>query len=209
MKIVCISDTHGKHEKIKDIPSGDVLVHAGDITPFGQIEIVGGFNEWLGRLPHKHKIVIAGNHDRSFENYNRFISKEMITNATYLEDSEVIIEGIKFYGSPWQPEFCNWAFNLPRGKLLAEKWSMIPDDVNVLITHSPPSGILDLTEDGVSCGCEDLLNRIKELTKLKCHIFGHIHEDHGTKEEFGIKFINASSCDFYYQPINKPIVFNI
>jgi len=209
MKIVCISDNHGRHKKIKNIPEGDVLVHAGDVTSSGKIEMLDNFNKWLGELPHKHKIIIAGNHDWCFAREHRLIAREMISNATYLEDSEIIIDGVKFYGSPWQPEFCDWAFNLPRGESLAKVWNRIPDDTNVLITHGPPYGILDLNLDDEPCGCEDLLNKIMSLSKLKCHIFGHIHEGYGIKEELGVKFINASSCNFEYQPINKPIVIDI
>ena len=152
MKIVCISDSHGKHKKIKNIPSGDVLIHAGDMTSEGEIETIGSFNKWLGELPHRHKIVIAGNHDWSFDNGQRFLAREMITNATYLEDSEITIDGVKFYGSPWTPEYGEWAFNIPRGEALASKWSMIPDDVNVLITHGPPKKILDRGPDDRNCG---------------------------------------------------------
>jgi len=86
MKIVCMSDSHGEHNKIRDIPDGDVLIYAGDMSEIGEIETIGSFNKWLGELPHRHKIVIAGNHDWSFANEQRFLAKEMITNATYLED---------------------------------------------------------------------------------------------------------------------------
>jgi len=208
MKIVCLSDTHKMHNDV-EIPKGDILVFAGDMCGRGGISSVGKFNKWFEQFPHKHKIVIAGNHDRCFENEARNIAKAMITCATYLEDSEIIIEGIKFYGSPWQPFFLNWAFNLHRGNALAQKWAMIPDDTNILITHGPPYKILDKTFKGDLCGCEDLLARVKELKKLKYHIFGHIHEGYGVEEKFGVKFVNASACTFTYKPINKPIIIEI
>jgi len=208
MKIVCIADTHKMHNKI-EIPDGDILVFAGDMCGGGGLASVGKFNKWLKQFSHKHKIVIAGNHDRCFENEARHIAQAMINNAIYLEDSEVVIDGIKFYGSPWQPCFLNWAFNLRRGEALAKKWAMIPDDVNVLITHGPPYEILDKTDEGVITGCEDLLTRVKELSELKYHIFGHIHEGYGIEEKFGIKFINASICTSKYEPINKPIVLEL
>jgi len=208
MKIVCFSDTHKLQNEIK-VPSGDVLLFAGDMCGGGGLTSVVQFNHWIGTLPHKHKIVIAGNHDRCFENNLQFAAKEAMTNCDYLEDSEIVIDGVKFYGSPWQPFFCSWAFNLERGKSLEKKWAMIPDDVDVLITHGPPHGILDVTIDGEKTGCEDLLARIKNLSKLKYHIFGHIHEGYGTKEKDGVKFINASVCTFRYEPINAPIVVEL
>lgn len=209
MKIICFADTHKFHESVK-IPDGDVLIFGGDMCGRDGITSVNTFNKWLGQFPHKHKIVIAGNHDRCFENELRFAAREMITNAIYLEDSETIIDGVKFYGSPWQPFFLNWAFNLQRGIPLRQKWDMIPDDVNVLITHGPPQGILDVPQfknDGV--GCEELLDRVQKLPELKCHIFGHVHEGYGVEDKFGITFVNASVCTFAYEPINAPIEINI
>lgn len=210
MKIVTISDTHTMHDKLT-IPDGDVLIHAGDITSNGKLSHLNDFCEWLDEQPHKHKIVIAGNHDWCFErSETKHFAVEMVNKvATYLEDSSTIIDGVKFYGSPWQPEFCNWAFNLPRGRALVEKWAMIPDDINVLITHSPPVNILDYCSGG-NVGCCDLASRLVALRdgELKHHVFGHIHEGYGEKEVGGIHFVNASNCTGDYVPINPPIVFN-
>ena len=214
MRIVCLSDTHGRHKKLK-VPDGDVLIHAGDITPSGEIEMLGSFNKWVGKLPHEHKIVIAGNHDWCFAKEHRLIAREMISNATYLEDSEIIIDDIKFYGSPWQPEFCHWAFNLPRGEKLREIWDYIPDDTNVLITHCPPFGILDLiinprsNENGEMVGCEDLAKRTMTLKDLKLHIFGHIHCAYGECVRRGVHHINASNCSEEYLAVNEPIVVDM
>jgi len=208
MRIVAISDTHGFQEQIK-IPYGDILIHAGDFTRIGHpVEIIK-FNDWLGRLPHKHKLIIAGNHDRLFEADPSF-AKSLLFNATYLQDEEVIINGIKFYGSPWQPEFCNWAFNLPRdGEELKAKWAAIPDNVNVLITHGPPYAMLDKNLNGVFCGCKLLKDRVSNLSLLKHHIFGHIHLQYGVYPDPEALFINASICDESYQPVNKPIVVDL
>lgn len=208
MKIVAISDTHTMHRGI-DIPDGDVLIHAGDITGRGSFHQIIDFCTWLEQLPHKHKIVIAGNHDWCFVNKGREMSAGAISeSATYLEDSEIVIDGIKFYGSPWQPEFCDWAFNLPRGKALAEKWRMIPDDTDVLITHGPPQHILDYCPDG-NVGCADLRVRVLRMPNLKYHIFGHIHESYGTEVRGQTTFVNASVCTGAYKPINPPIVIDI
>lgn len=213
MKIICLSDIHGRHRKIKNIPDGDVLVFAGDITSHGTISDLVRFNKWLNKWPHKNKLVVAGNHDWCFAR-EKNLSKEILTNATYLEDSEIIIDDIKFYGSPWQPEFCNWAFNLRRDKL-KDVWDLIPDDTNVLITHGPPYSILDLVlnvrsnENGEMVGCAYLAERIMALKELKLHVFGHIHCAYGEKTEKGIHYVNASICTEEYQADNEPIVIDI
>jgi len=146
MKLITISDTHGLHWSL-DIPDGDVLIHAGDLTDRGILEEVSEFNTFLGTLPHPHKIVIAGNHDLCFEDY-RMDCEEALTNCIYLQDQEVTIDGVRFYGSPWQPWFYDWAFNLERGPEIRAKWDLIPEGTDVLITHGPPYGIGDLTARG-------------------------------------------------------------
>lgn len=176
--------------------------------------MLGSFNKWLGELPHRHKIVISGNHDWCFQK-EKCLARDMLSNATYLEDSEIIIDGLKFYGSPWQPEFCDWAFNLPRGEKLAEVWDHVPDDVNVLITHSPPYGKLDLVinersrENGQNVGCKDLAEKIMSLKKLKLHVFGHIHCAYGEHVDGDLHSINASICTEAYLPENSPIIIDI
>ena len=123
----------------------------------------------------------------------------------YLQDSEVTIDGIKFYGSPWQPEFYNWAFNLPRGEKLAQKWAEIPDNTDVLITHGPAYGILDYAPMGGHVGCEELYKRISDI-KPKIHVCGHIHNSYGQKTIDGIEFLNASVLNDRYEYAHKPIV---
>lgn len=120
MKIICISDTHNLHKNLK-VPDGDILIHAGDMTCVGGIDEIKEFNEWLGTLPHSHKIVIAGNHDIYFEE-EPSKSKSLITNAIYLEDSGIIIEGLKIWGSPSSPNYQNWAFNRERGEAIKKHW---------------------------------------------------------------------------------------
>jgi Icc-related predicted phosphoesterase len=206
MKLVLIADTHGLHDKVQ-MPAGDILVCAGDITNTGTVAQVGAFNEWLKGLPYKHKIIIAGNHDWLFENQPS-MARSMITNAIYLQDESVEIEGIKFYGSPWQPWFCNWAFNLHRGEPLAAKWNIIPEDTDVLITHGPPYTILDRCMDNEMVGCRDLLERI-EIVKPKLHVFGHIHGGYGQEQHGDTLHVNASICDESYDPIHRPVVIEI
>lgn len=151
-RFVCVSDTHNEHNGVK-LPEGDVLLHCGDFTLAGRLHEVEKFNEWLGDIPFKHKIVIAGNHELSFDpkiiegvkkakernTFSRWSSylsptlekggesiASLLTNCTYLEDSEVTINGIRIWGSPWQPEFGEWGFNVPRGREILEKWNKIP-----------------------------------------------------------------------------------
>lgn len=207
MKIVFISDTHDL-ELVESIPPGDVLVHCGDICGANSPDVLFRFNEWMGSLPHSYKIVIAGNHDFLFEQENQ-LARSLMTNVTYLQDEAVMVEGLKFYGSPWQPWFYDWAFNLQRGAPLKEVWAKIPEDVDVLITHGPPYMILDKTMwDNTHAGCEELLPRVMKI-KPKIHAFGHIHEGYGLLKKDNIVFVNASSCTVNYEPINKPIVVDI
>ena len=206
MKFTVISDTHNKHSKL-DLGSGDVLLHCGDFSGRGSEQQIVNFNDWLGTLNFKHKIVIAGNHDFMFEKDPQK-ARSLLTNATYLQDSAIEIEGLKIYGSPWQPWFHNWAFNLQRGKDLKEKWSLIPDDTDILLTHGPPYGVQDLTSNGEHVGCEDLLEKVLSI-KPKVHCFGHIHEDSGTTVYEDIKFINASTCNFDYEPTNPAYSFEL
>lgn len=201
--IVAISDTHNRHSKV-EVPEGDILVHAGDFTTRGDIRDVRRFNKFLGTLPHKHKIVIAGNHDFCFEREPEIARKEL-TNCIYLQDEAIVVEGIKFYGSPWQPWFFDWAFNLQRGEEINSKWQLIPKDTNVLITHGPPRGFGDKVVNGLPVGCDDLLRKIQEV-KPKYHIFGHIHEDAGITRDRHTTYVNASTCNLDYKPINSPII---
>jgi len=215
MKIVAFADSHGRHKKIKKLPGGmpegDVLVVAGDFSPKGEIEMVHSFANWLGKLPHKEKIVVAGNHDKTFESGDlRCLAEGYIKNvAHYLIDSEVVINGVKFYGSPWQPAFCNWAFNLPRGERLRKVWQAVPEDTDVLITHGPPMGILDVPiykEEHVGCAdLEEELGRIKP----KVHIFGHIHHSYGMVEKDGTRFYNSSVVGEDYKVANPVHVIEV
>lgn len=126
----------------------------------------------------------------------------------YLQDSEVVIDGWRIWGSPWQPEFCDWAFNLPRGSKLKEKWDLIPDDIDVLITHGPPARHGGTISRGVDVGCEDLMEAVLKLQPL-VHVFGHVHEGYGVTYEAGITFINASTCTHNYCADNPACVFDL
>ena len=203
MKFVCMADTHELHDHFK-VPDGDVYINAGDFTNLGTEDAIISFNEHLSSLPHKYKIIIAGNHDFLFERHPKR-AESLLTNCIYLKDSAIVIKNIKIYGSPYTPWFHDWAFNLHRGKPLKEKWDLIPSNTDILITHGPPLGHGDLVSNSRE-GCEDLLNRIKQIN-LKYHIFGHIHEGYGITREGQTILINASSIDELYEPINQAIVF--
>lgn len=215
MKITCISDTHNQHLHIPPdwLEGGDVLVHAGDVSGRGSLREVEEFLAWFNELPYTHKIMIAGNHDFWFEKMSTFAVNEMLAekypNITYLNDSGVEIDGVKFWGSPVQPWFYDWAFNR-MGADICKHWDMIPLDTDVLITHGPMKGFLDMTVRGVSTGCPYLLEKSAEMTNLKLFVCGHIHEAYG-KFEFpdGGVFVNASTLNFNYQVQNKPIVVEI
>src|SRR5688572_7060366 len=192
-RIVCLSDTHNCNDQIA-VPDGDILIHSGDATITGTLHEIKLFNEWFAGLPHRYKIFVAGNHDWLFEQDREAAESLLDVGIVYLQDSSVEIEGLTFYGSPWQPRFFDWAFNLNRGSGMAEKWKHIPNDIDVLITHGPPNGILDgvATKWGTeNAGCEELRSRVEEISsygRLKLHVFGHIHSGYGTHEERGVKF---------------------
>lgn len=209
MKVAIISDTHNYHHKI-DLPTDvDTIVHCGDLTMKGNKYEIVSFLDWFDELPHKNKVFIAGNHDFEFEKPSDWLHEQLDhRNFYYLQDDFIIIDGIKFYGSPWQPEFFDWAFNLPRGPELAAMWNQIPQDTDFLITHGPPEGILDKTLEGDAVGCYDLLQRVK-VVKPKIHAFGHIHEGYGTYTIADTLFVNASTCTRSYDPFNAPIIVNI
>lgn len=210
MKLVCLADTHKSHGNVL-VPNGDVLIFAGDMCGRGGGKSARKFITWFADKPHKHKVIVAGNHDRCFDSQERSLLKlfAIERNVTYLEHEATSINGVIFFGSPYQPEFCDWAFNMPRGPKLAKLWSQIPNDTEVLITHSPPYGILDEVMRGGNVGCQDLSERIKSLSKLKAHIFGHIHYAYGMKIQNNVIYVNASICNEDYEPINKPILLDI
>jgi Icc-related predicted phosphoesterase len=212
MKITFISDTHGKHAELTDkLPGGDILIHSGDFMNGGYDENEAmDFFDWIEHdvQGYEHKILIAGNHDRLFENEPEQAIKLMgayCPSVRYLQDSSVKINGIKFYGSPHTPAFNNWAFNVGRNSdTIEEIWSKIPDDTDVLITHGPPLGMLDYTPYGGNVGCERLIYRVLEVQPL-IHVFGHVHSSYGHKYNETTDFINASNLNEAYKLVNDPV----
>eukprot|EP00927_Polykrikos_kofoidii_P068866 TRINITY_DN64216_c0_g1_i1.p1 TRINITY_DN64216_c0_g1~~TRINITY_DN64216_c0_g1_i1.p1 ORF type:complete len:432 (+),score=56.31 TRINITY_DN64216_c0_g1_i1:106-1401(+) len=218
IRFVSISDTHGNHRMLDGhLPPGDVLLHAGDFTMGGQPEEVDDFAIWLRDLPYPHKLVIAGNHERSFDpeaesagNIRALFVSSCGESVTYLEDDLVSVSGVRVYGSPWQPEFgVDWAFNLPRGPPCADRWKQIPENVDVLMTHGPPLGRGDRCKNGMRAGCADLLAEVQGRVKPSYCVFGHVHEGFGATSDGTTTFINASSCDFDYRCVRPPLVFDV
>lgn len=202
MRIVCISDTHNCYP---DLPDGDMLIHAGDATVMGSIPEIEEFGEWFNSQPFKHKIFVAGNHDWLYETAPSRANKIVQS----LHDNSVEIEGLKIYGTSWNPRYHDWAFNVSRGPQMWEKLKDIPTDIDILVTHSPPYGIRDSTPRTYSLGCLDLFTKMKEMTQLKLHVFGHIHSGYGMEERDGVIYVNAANCDESYIISNDPIVVDI
>lgn len=198
LNIVCISDTHGKHAGVR-LPDGDILIHAGDFMTYGdRLSEIASFNHWLSKQPHRHKVVIAGNHDLLFES-DASLARTQIMAAAYLENSATEIEGVHIWGSPQQPRFLDWAFNVDRGPSIRRYWDMIPAETDILITHGPPFGILDkINPSGEHLGCEELTIAVQRV-RPKLHIFGHIHGGHGKYQDNGIQYVNASVLDKNYR----------
>ncbi|MGL5979382.1 MAG: metallophosphoesterase family protein [Phocaeicola sp.] len=208
MKIIFISDTHGKHHQI-ELPEGDMIIHSGDISGRGRVNEVEDFLGWFTSLDCKYKIFIAGNHVFYFENKSQNSIQELMPEGVYyLCDSSVEIGGFRIYGSPITPFFYNWAFNRHRGNDIKRYWDVIPDDKDILITHGPAYGILDRTVGGDNVGCEELLSAIKSK-KPRYHLFGHIHEGYGVFEEDGTIFINGSSLDENDLTVHAPITIEM
>lgn len=222
-KLLFISDTHAKHDELVknfDLPEADFLVHAGDISGYGSENALRKFLKWFGMLEQfKHKIFIAGNHDWIFEIdhmwartlVNRYRRKHSANgDINYLEDSGVEIDGLRFWGSPVSRPFGRWAFMKLEHKQ-AERWEVIPDDIDVLITHNPPYMIRDFSREGSQehCGSESLYREVVHRIKPKIHVFGHIHSEYGISEIGETTFINAASIDDGYQVKNKPILIEI
>jgi predicted phosphodiesterase len=226
MIITFLSDTHTKHRNTsEEIPGGDIIIHAGDLMNSGYVsQDMVDFLQWYKLLPYTLRVFIAGNHDRILENHP-FTSTKIINGfgdgCVYLQDESIITmqseykstyvpeTGVKIYGSPWQPEFFNWAFNLPRmGDELKNKWNAIPKDTDILITHGPPFGTLDTVNSYTKhLGCELLAERV-DIIKPKIHVFGHIHGGNGIEKKNGTLFINAAVLNENYKYTNAPITID-
>ncbi len=205
MNLTFISDPHFNHYQI-ELGCGDILFVCGDFTRKGRVDDVVEFSKFIGAQNFRYKVVIAGNHDFCFEDERREEVEKILSDngIVYLNDSGIEIEGIHIWGSPIQPWFFDWAFNRRRGEKIRKHWDLIPENTDILITHGPPMGILDVCKSGKHVGCEDLLLRLEKVAP-KIHAFGHIHESYGIEKIKETTYINCSISDERYQYKNGPI----
>lgn len=200
MKILFLSDTHGKHCKLSNLPQADVLIHAGDLTWNGTEDEITDFVEWLDTLDYAHKIFIAGNHDECLDGAT---VEGLPANCHYLCNSGFEIEGIKIWGVPL---FLSDELHLT--DIYPKKIAQIPTDTDILISHSPPLGILDRTSFGVNIGNNDLQQRAQAIAP-RYHLFGHIHESYGILQTPLTTFVNGSVVNENYEIVNRPVILTI
>ena len=204
--IHAISDMHFAHEDVM-LRGGDILLIAGDFMGHGLPQELTVFNEWLGRQPYKHRIVVAGNHDWACEDAS--LAQRTLSNCIYLNHESAIVMGLKIFGSQWTPTFGSWAFMYDRGSELSVRlWMAVPLDTDILVTHGPAQGsgvsiVKGRTDD---VGCWDLRHRICQLPQLKAHVCGHIHSGYGVGAIGDVKCYNVSVADERYDIVNPPSV---
>lgn len=183
IRIVCISDTHNKHQHIPPIPPGDILIHAGDLTNSGTEPELKAALDWLSAHPHTHKIFIAGNHDRVLAEHDAFRRglQSDYPGLVYLQDEECTVNirdrALNIFGSPWTPRHGSWPFQydrIPPGP--SSQWNSIPDKTDILVTHGPSAHHLDNEGNG----CLALLDKVWSV-QPKVHVFGHIHAGRGVE----------------------------
>ena len=239
MRITHISDTHNKHNQLNGLlPGGDLLIHSGDISSLGRQSEVERFVKWFNSIDnYANKIFIAGNHDMSFDSEQLLVNKlkhfdgvsdsdefvsigkpqwlevllasDLNQNVFYLENSFVMLDDIKIWGSPITPTFgYGWGFNVNRGYDINQIWNRIPNDTDIVITHGPIHSYCDRTDrGGLNVGCEQLYHRLNEV-QPQLHFSGHIHEAYGYRAtDWGYAF-NGCNCDLSYLVNNKPMTFD-
>jgi len=205
IRIVAMADTHLQHDGLV-VPDGDILVHAGDMLQHGSLDELARAADYLRSLPHRIKIIVAGNHEVCLEKRPKE-ARALLDGFLYLQDEAATVAGLVFYGSPWQVKFRIWAFGATRGAELASKWAKIPDRVDVLVTHSPPHGFgdrIEWREEQRRVGCAELLARVRQV-KPQLHLFGHIHQDRGQWTDGATTFANVTTNEGE----SPPMVFHL
>jgi len=197
MRILHLSDTHSKHRLLQNLQCADVIIHSGDVSFAGSEDEIIDFVEWFIALPHKYKIFIAGNHDNCLFGAN---IDELPENIFYLCNSEVKIEGVKFYGMPM---FMEDSISGDYEKNIQK----IPNDTDILITHQPPFCVLDSCKN-ITYGDRNLLQTVLKI-QPKYHLFGHIHDAYGIEKNDNTLFINAAVLNEHYEISNKPILLDL
>ena len=207
MKIICFSDIHGSEADL-DLPECDILIFCGDFH-IPDTDALQYTNRWFAKQKATYKIFVPGNHDTFLEKYDNEIIQTWFSNVIYLNNSGCEIEGLKFWGSAFSPEFNNWAFMYQRcSKEAKDIWKKIPKNLDFLITHCPPYQILDKNFYNEHCGCEVLQREIFKK-KPKYHLFGHIHHEYGQQKIDDTQYINCSVLNEQYQLTRKPIILEI
>jgi predicted phosphodiesterase len=204
MRLVVISDTHELHRELV-VPPGDLLIHAGDFTFYSKRPwMYRNFDLWLGELPHRHKIIIPGNHEFLLEDPRQ---RSAITNATLLVDSGVEVEGLKIWDSPVTPLY-GGAFGKSRAEDRIKHWARIPRNTDILITHGPPLGTLDAApRSQLHEGCPELREAVIQA-RPRLHVFGHVHAGYGTCPTKSTLFVNAALFDEGGTMEREPIVLD-
>jgi len=207
MIIDCISDLHGYYPKLE---GGDLLIVAGDMNRREEWNAYLDLQRWLNEQDYKEIIFIAGNHDTLIQDSD--VIDDLLYEHIYLKDSCTEFQGLKIWGTPWtsrfegiNPHCC--AFTGEDDSEISPKFDLIPTDVDILITHSPPFTVRDETVDGRQVGSPSLTAHILSRLRPKLHVFGHIHEAYGidTYQWTPTKFVNASHVNERYEPVNKPV----
>lgn len=205
IKITCFSDTHGQHHKLDEWfgkNSGDILIFSGDLQT-NNFDDGTDFVKWFSSLDYRKKIIVFGNHDGNYQMVRD--ESQKYNNLVLLNHEPVRILGINIFGSPYSVKFGNWWF-METERELERLYNQIPDNTELLITHTPAFGVGDVVE-GISVGSYSLKKRTEKLKKLKYHVFGHIHEGYGTERIGKITHVNGSLMDERYRAVNQPINF--
>jgi len=205
VRLVLLSDTHGNHRNVQ-VPDGELLIHAGDFTWLSRsMKEVSDFNWWLGELPHRHKILVPGNHEFFLETDRS--KRSMLSKALVLIDEAIEIDGLRIWGSPVTPLY-GGAFRMSSAADRRRLYAHIPDDIDVLITHGPPFGILDMMPNSsLHTGCRELFDAVIRV-KPKVHVFGHIHSG-GILHTVSTTFVNAALFGQHGGIDKAPIVLRL
>ena len=206
-RIVMVSDTHDKYGELTQMPKGDILLMAGDLTFHGRPDELGRLNEWLDRQDYNHKVLIPGNHDLTFESMWD-VAHRLVPAADAILNQEMYdADGLKIWGEPRQPWFYDWAFNVPRDRMKTEVWDKVPDNIDVLLTHGPPWGAGDICRSG-HVGCVAQRDYILEK-RPRLVVCGHIHSGAGMYILGNTTVVNASVVDEEYHVVRRPVVIDM
>jgi len=214
MRITAFSDSHGQHHDMT-VPDGDLLICAGDYCFRGSRKEIDEFAEWMGNLPHEKKIAISGNHDFGAQKYDGYAQQAFMRNGVfYLDDTSMDLEALLIHGSPWTPTFGLWAFMDSDAVLFEDHWRLIPDDVDILITHGPPYSVLDTAHRnkervGSASMMGTIMTMLEDREKPLIHVFGHIHEGYGEYVEEQYEAYNVSVVDHLYDLVNPVTIIDV